>query len=147
MVRARWKRTTMTTGPQPLLDSDVCIDLLRARSVWPMEEMRRIGLGAPAMTLITYGEVLTGILYSRDPVGARLQWLRFLAGIEIVGLTVPIVEVWAAVRGLMRRRGFTIGDNDLVNAATALYFGMTLVTRNVKDYENIPGIDLLVPDE
>jgi tRNA(fMet)-specific endonuclease VapC len=136
----------MTPGQRPLLDSDICIDLLRTRSVWPMEEMRRMTLGPPAITLITFGEVLEGVLFSRDPVGARLTWFRFLAGVEVVGLTLPIVDVWAQVRGLLRKRGLRVGDNDLINAATALHFGMTLVTRNVRDYENVPGIDLLVPD-
>lgn len=103
-------------------------------------------LGPPAITMITFGEVFEGVLYSRDPVGARLTWMRFLAGVEIVGLTLPIVEVWAAVRGLLLTRGMRVGDNDLINAATALHFGMALVTRNVKDYEKVPGIDLLVPD-
>jgi predicted nucleic acid-binding protein len=103
-------------------------------------------LGPPAITLITFGEVLEGVLFSRDPVGARLTWFRFLAGVEVVGLTLPIVDVWAQVRGLLRKRGLRVGDNDLINAATALHFEMTLVTRNVRDYENVPGIDLLVPD-
>lgn len=56
----------------PLLDSDVCIDLLRTRSVWPMQELRRMTLGPPAITLITYGEVLEGVLFSREPVRAHL---------------------------------------------------------------------------
>lgn len=73
--------------------------------------------------------------------------MRFLAGIEVVAVTVPVVETWASIRGLLRRRGFTVGDNDLINAATALHFDMTLVTRSTRDYENVPGLDLLVPDE
>lgn len=104
-------------------------------------------LGPPAITLITYGEILEGVLFSRDPVQAHLTWMRFLAGIEILGVTLPVVETWASIRGLLRRRGFTVGDNDLIIAATALHFGLTLVTRNTRDYERVPGLDLLVPDQ
>jgi predicted nucleic acid-binding protein len=33
-------------------------------------------------------------------------------------------------------------DTDLIIAATALEYGLTVVTRNVHDYRDIPGLSL-----
>jgi predicted nucleic acid-binding protein len=40
------------------------------------------------------------------------------------------------------RRGF-----DILIAATAIEHGLTLVTRNIDDYADIPGIELYQPAE
>lgn len=37
-------------------------------------------------------------------------------------------------------------DNDLLIASTALRFGMTLVSGNLKDHGRIAGLDLMVPE-
>ena len=40
----------------------------------------------------------------------------------------------------MRKKSFTVGDDDIFIAAFCLLNGYTLVTRNVKDFENISGM-------
>jgi predicted nucleic acid-binding protein len=40
---------------------------------------------------------------------------------------------------------FTAPENDAYIAATALVHGMSLVTRNVKDFVRFPGIDIVNP--
>jgi predicted nucleic acid-binding protein len=45
-------------------------------------------------------------------------------------------------------RGLTVPDVDLFNAAVALNHGLRMVTHNVKDYANVPGLpidDWIVP--
>jgi len=39
----------------------------------------------------------------------------------------------------------TLPIDDSIIAATAIYYNMTLVTRNIKDYNDIPGINLINP--
>lgn len=43
----------------------------------------------------------------------------------------------------LRQRGSLIGTNDLWIAATALVYGMPLVTRNVEHFERVPGLELV----
>ena len=43
------------------------------------------------------------------------------------------------------RRQYKIKLPDAIIAATALVYGLTLITRNVKDFQTIPGLDILNP--
>jgi tRNA(fMet)-specific endonuclease VapC len=45
-------------------------------------------------------------------------------------------------------KGFTIGELDLLNASVALIHNLTMVTHNIQDYANIPGLtveDWMIP--
>ena len=61
-------------------------------------------------------------------------------------LIVPDLEIaWRASRisrGL-RPSGTPIGDNDLWVAPTALERGMPVVSRNLRRYERVPGLQMV----
>ncbi|MFJ4225676.1 type II toxin-antitoxin system VapC family toxin [Microbacterium sp. NPDC089695] len=83
-------------------------------------------------------------LRHRDPrQAARLDlWLaRARRGYEgrLLPVTVEIGRICAAIQVPDRRR---LGD--ALIAATALHHGLTLVTRNVKDFD-IPGLSVVNP--
>jgi tRNA(fMet)-specific endonuclease VapC len=78
------------------------------------------------------------------------QWVRrrafvehVLAGLEAVPITVPVARVHAEIWADTRVRGEAIGAHDLWIAATALAHGLSLATRNVRDFGRIPGLSLL----
>ena len=67
----------------------------------------------------------------------------FLAGKDVLPVTEPIVERFGIVRGgLPRQLRRQIGDMDLLIAATALTHDLMLLTRNLRDFEHVPGLDL-----
>ena len=99
-----------------------------------------------AISVISYGEVLDGVLYSRERLANLQKWRGFVAGVDVVDVTLGVAEVWAELRGALRARGNVIADNDLLIAATAIRFGMTLVSGNLRHFGRVPGLDLLVPD-
>lgn len=111
-----------------------------------MEMVSRIRRDGLAISVITYGEVMEGILYSRQPALDLPKWRAFVAGVDVLDITLPVAEVWADIRGGLRARGRLLDDNDLLIASTAIGFRMQLVSRNVKHFGRIPGLDLLVPD-
>ena len=53
-----------------------------------------------------------------------------------------MAEKFGAIRADLLDRGLTVGGMDLLNAATAVVHNLTLVTHNVQDYANIPGLTL-----
>ncbi len=105
--------------------------------------MRPDGL---AISTITYGEVMEGVLF--DPQRAtNLQiWRDFLAAFDVIDVTMEVAEVWADIRGRLRAQGKLLPDNDLLIASTALRFGMTLVTWNLRHFGRIVGLDVIVPE-
>jgi predicted nucleic acid-binding protein len=111
-----------------------------------MRAIQSTGLEQLAISAIVYGEVETGVVFSRDPMRDRLRWQRLLTLVDVLDVTVEIAEVWAQLRGLLKRRGDPLPDNDLLIAATALHRGMTVITRNYRHFARVPGLDVLVPD-
>jgi predicted nucleic acid-binding protein len=99
-----------------------------------------------AISTITYGEVTEGVLFGAQRATNMQIWRDFLAAFDIVDVTMEIAEIWADIRGSLRKDGNLIPDNDLLIASTALRFGMTLVTWNLRHFGRITGLDVLVPE-
>jgi len=74
-------------------------------------------------------------LYSKIPL-----WFNK----RILSIDNDIMLKWGTLRVLTKR---TLPIDDSIIAATAINHNMTLVTRNVKDYNDIPGISLINPWE
>ena len=84
-------------------------------------------------------EIQRGLLYKPSPNKEKIYFaLRKHYG---VGVVEPDMWVKAAhIYVELRKKGFTVGDDDIFIAAFCLYNGYTLVTRNSKDFENISGM-------
>ncbi len=129
-----------------LIDTDVCIDVLRPRaSALLTDQVRSIASDGAAISVITYGEVYEGILFSHQPVQNLHRWREFIAPFDVIGVTVAIAEVWAEIRGALRHRALTTPDNDLLIAATALHFDLAVLTRNVRHFARVDGLRLVAP--
>jgi len=63
-----------------------------------------------------------------------------VAATDILDVGVDVANVWAGLRADLRRTGNLISDNDLIIAATALFHGLTLGTRNVRHFARIPNL-------
>ena len=63
---------------------------------------------------------------------------------RILPVTESIAERWGHLAASAKQRGMAVTVVDAVIAATALEHGLTLVTRNVKDFAGL-GVALLDP--
>lgn len=124
-----------------LIDTDRVASYLNGRSdaVELLSSLRHDGL---AISIITYGEIYDGIYASNDPHGNERAFLLFLRRVEVLPLTRTIMKRFAQIRGQLRRQGQIIGDPDILIAATALQYSLTLVTRNRRHFGRIPGLSL-----
>lgn len=124
-----------------LIDTDWIVEYLKGRD--PAAQL--LDMLAPetlAISLITYGEIYEGIYYSRDPKRSEQGFLQFLRGIDVLSLNKPIMKKFAHIRGQLRRSGQMINDPDLLIAATALHYDLTLITHNRKHFSRIPTLKL-----
>ncbi len=128
-----------------LLDSDVCIDLL-AKNAQRGDLPNLLRDGRIAISVITYGEVYDGVLGSRDLARDLGKWQSFVAPLDVVEVTPEIAEIWAGERRALRLKGLTIPDNDILIAATAVRFDLTLVTRNFPHFGRIERVVMASPD-
>ena len=124
-----------------LVDSDYVADYLGARphAIQLLSSFVKDDL---SISIITYGEIYEGIHFGRDPQKTTDVFQRFLRSVVILPPTQPIMQHFARIRGELRRTGKIIGDFDILIAATAIQYHLTLVTRNIKDYQRIPNLKL-----
>lgn len=122
-----------------LLDTDICIYLLRSREVH-LEPLERLTPGDVGMSAVTAGELIFGA-YKSQRVEENLIAARALQeAIPVVALTPQTAEVYGLMRAVLERNGTPIGANDLWIAAHALSLGLTLVTRNAREFSQVEGL-------
>ena len=129
-----------------LVDSDWAIDYLN-RVQAAVDLLENLGREGTFVSIVTYIEVYQGVIRDPNQSDAIRALQSFLASSPIVELTIPIAERCARLRQHFldlgqrpARRGL-----DMLIAATAIEHGLTLVTRNVRDYADIPALQLYQP--
>lgn len=119
-----------------LLDTNVCIDFLLGRSALLAQRMGA-NLGALAVSAVTAAELRVGSRTSADPAGDERRIDTFLSLMQVVAFDDAASRVYAKVVGQVgvRRRGF-----DRLIGTQALALNVPLITRNEKDFADIPGL-------
>lgn len=95
-----------------------------------------------AVSIISLGEIFDGAIGARDPERHLAEAQGFLEPYPVVQLSRTILVRLAQLRVELRRSGRLIPDFDPLIAATALEHGLTLVTNNPADYQDVPGLQL-----
>jgi predicted nucleic acid-binding protein len=129
-----------------LLDTDWVVDILNGQEkvIHTVLELAPAGL---AISIITYGELFEGAAFAHDPALALAGLRAFLKRKDILPLTQPVMERFAHIRGsLPQQVRQQIGDLDILIAATCLEHNLTLLTRNLKDFQQIPHLKLYQPN-
>src|SRR6266852_3202311 len=124
-----------------LVDSDYVADYLGVNPA-AIKLLSSFAKDDLSISLITYGEIYEGIHFGRDPQKITDVFHRFLRPVVILPLTQPIMQQFARIRGELRRTGKIIGDFDILIASTAIQHHLTLLTRNIRDYQRIPDLKL-----
>jgi predicted nucleic acid-binding protein len=110
-----------------LVDTDVCIDHLGGAVRLPGRRSRL------SVSVITRAELLAGARDARDVAVVR----RLLASMTEHAVDRQIAEEAGRIRAEV---GIRLPD--ALIAATALVHGVTLHTRNTRDFRRVPGLRL-----
>jgi tRNA(fMet)-specific endonuclease VapC len=125
-----------------LLDTHWIIDPFNgiAAITHRLEQLRPSSL---ALSVISLAELYEGVHYSRDPAASRRVLSRFVTRLTVVPVDDEICDIFGRERGKLRQQGRTVGDFDLLIAATGLRHDVTIGTNNRRHFERIEGVRLI----
>lgn len=128
-----------------LLDADWVINALAniPRATTPLLQLASQRI---AISQVTVAEIYEGAFRSSNPEAMLAIYRGFLAPFQRLTVTDAIAERFAEVRSLLRRRGQLISDFDIMLAATALHYDLTVLTFNIKDFQRIPDLKFYRPN-
>ncbi|HAK80787.1 MAG TPA: VapC toxin family PIN domain ribonuclease [Runella sp.] len=127
---------------QFLLDTNICVHLLK-NEYGIKEKIAEVGVKLCFLSEITLAELLYGIENSaptkRENNIERFDNLCALFSERTLSISNVLYE-YARQKASVRRIGRPVGEFDLLIGATAIVHGLTLVTRNTKDFLHLEGI-------
>lgn len=126
-----------------LLDTDWLIDFLVGERD-TQNTLLSLAHEGFAISIVSFTELYEGIYTSSDPKQAEQGFRNFLRSTAVLPFSRTVAKRTAQIRGDLRRRKHPITHRalDLIIAATALTYNLMLLTRNIKDYDDIPDLSL-----
>ena len=129
---------------QYLLDTNICIHFIKGEYDLG-NKIRTVGFHSCYLSEITIAELLYGVENSstdrRSMNLQRVQNLRTAFSERVLSIE-ECLEEYATQKAQLRRMGRRVEDLDIFIGATSIVKGLTLVTRNTKDFANMTGIVL-----
>ena len=125
-----------------LLDTNVCIAVIRQRPESALRRLRGKQVGQVGLSTITLAELEFGAAKSQQPARARAALREFLLPLEVVPFDEAAADAYGTVRAAMEKKGRPIGPLDTLIAAHALALGTVLVTKNTREFRRVPGLSV-----
>src|SRR3989339_1034362 len=125
---------------QYMLDTDICIHLIRKKS---LAVLRKIEAHRPEnlfLSSITLGELEYGVHKSSRPDQNSLALIQFVSPFNILPFDQTAAARYGILRADLENSGKPIGSMDMLIAAHALSSGLILVTGNTREFERVRGL-------
>jgi len=123
-----------------MLDSDVCVDVMRGRSPAIRNRLERTDRDEVAVSSIVAAELWTGVSKSAQPDRSRDAVRAFLAFVTVLDWPAEAAPTYGEIRARLETAGRSIGALDLLIAAHAIHEKATLVTRNQSEFRRVTGL-------
>jgi tRNA(fMet)-specific endonuclease VapC len=125
-----------------LLDANVVLDFFREKGN-VAARLLAVPPGELALPAVAAYEIWVGVIGSQNPSRRRTQYELFLDDVPVLNFDAATGRKAAEVRHTMERKGEAIGPLDTLIAGSALAHRATLVTRNVREFARVPGLEVV----
>ena len=123
-----------------MLDTDVCIGLIRDRPPSLLERVTAHAVGDIGIYVITLAELEYGVNRSSRPAKNRDALDLFVSPLDVAPFQRQATAAYGRLRAALERKGQSIGSMDLLIAAHAVSLDIRLITHNVREFRRVPGL-------
>jgi tRNA(fMet)-specific endonuclease VapC len=127
---------------QYLLDTNICIYIIKKRPINVFEKFRSLSVGAIGISTITLAELQYGIMKSSNPEKNQEALDKFLTPLEILDFDYYATIEYGKIRADLEKHGTPIGPLDTMIASHARSLDVTLVTNNEREFQRIIGLKI-----
>lgn len=125
---------------QYLLDTNICIYFIKG--LYNLKsKFIEVGPENCFISEITLAELKFGVAKSQAKDRNKKTLERFLSGVQIVPI-YPALDIYASEKARLQKTGKVIDDFDLLIGATAVSFGLIMVTNNTNHFNRIKELKL-----
>jgi len=125
---------------QYLLDTNTCIYLFKGL-FGLADKIEIAGTINFFISEITIAELKFGAQNSEHPEKNAEKIIKLQQMFTVIPI-FNLLDVYASEKARLKRSGKLLDDFDLLICVTAISNNLTLVTRNVSDFERLEGIDI-----
>ncbi len=125
-----------------LLDTNICIYLIKKRPSEVLERFRQHSPQDVAISTITLFELQYGVEKSQYRQRSEDALSKFFMTLNLIDLDRDSAIEAAVIRGQLEKKGLPIGPYDLLIAGLAKSRDMVLVTNKTKEFESVVGLEL-----
>lgn len=125
-----------------LLDTNICIYLIRRRSREALRRFEDFEVGEVGVSVITVSELRYGVEKSARVEQNTEALDQFLLPLEVVSFDLDTAVSYGKIRAVLEKQGTPIGPLDTLIAAHAMSLDTTLVTNNTREFERVPGLQV-----
>lgn len=122
-----------------VLDSDVIIDFLRHRSNTLLDTLTRY---RGHMTAISVYEIEATVVQSDRQAQQFRQLVQLM---PVLSMDAAAASEAAALQRILQQQGQVIGLPDTLIAGICLVQKLPLLTRNIRHYQRVPGLQVVSP--
>lgn len=122
-----------------MLDTNICIACLRPGNP-PFAEFVKDMAEDCCISAITLAELQYGVQHSDNPDADQRIVDQFTSIIPPASFDKDAAVYYGLITEQMRSSGHVIGTMDALIGAHALSLDMTVVTHNIRDFKQIPGL-------
>lgn len=126
--------------PRFMLDTNMCIYLMKNQPGAGGETLRGCFVGDVVMSAITYAELEYGVAVCANPAKERRTLAALIEDIPVAPFDAAAAVAYGPIREATRER--KKDHLDKLIAAHAVALDVALVTNNTKDFVSYPGVKL-----
>lgn len=126
-----------------LLDTNICIYIIKQQPASVLKHFLQYQIGDIGISSITLSELRYGVAKSQHKEKNSRALDQFITPLEVVPFDDAAAQAYGVIRATLERAGTLIGAMDMLIAAHAVALGIPLVTNNTREFERVPGLEVV----